>query len=170
MQDTSSPDHKIDMRRRSSFAASVKSIIQRKSFARAFSSVKIQTHTDLRTGLPVDYDTFYSSPNVLSSLIDKFEKKVQADRFLSDEEYDSELFARLKSNIVICQKLAPTRDFGSIQCNGIRMLLNHAECYFSVAVKKKWTKDLRDFLEVIKVMDTWFKMIADLKHINSTSK
>lgn len=162
-----SSDHNPE-RRRSSIAKNMKDFVKRKSFARAFSSVKIQTHTNLHTGLPVDYDTLHSSADELLSLIGEFEKKVQADRILADD-YDKELFDQLKRNIVISHEFAPTRDFGPIECNGVRMLLNHAKSYFSVAVKKKRTKELRAFLEVIKVMDTWFKMIVCMKDMNLSS-
>jgi acetyl esterase/lipase len=171
MKDSESDADSVNnRRRRSSVSKAMKSLVQRKSFARAFSSVKIQTHTDLHTGLPVNYETFHVKPNDLLSLIDKFHKKVKSERDLKDtaESYD-DLFDNLKSNIVKSFEFAPKKDFGPIQCNGVRMILNHTKCYFTVAVKKKRASELLDFLEVVKVLDAWFSMVAYLSDLNLTS-
>ena len=130
------------------------------------SPLKIHMHTDLATGLAVSYPRATPSESLLL-LIERYEKKVAYEISFSGQY--KELFDRLKRNITSCQEYATTLDFEDIQCNGVRMLLHHAELYISVASKKKRARDVKDFMPVIKILDTWFDVIAEFRGMNITS-
>ena len=129
-------------------------------------------HTDLRSnGLVVKTQLHRGDKSVpkdnLLNLVDRFQQRVE--RVLPDA-YKEELFDRLKRNIAIAQEVAPSHDFEEIKCNGVRMILDHAETYLAVADKKKKPEDVANFLEVLNMLDVWFNFINIHKDLTTTSE
>lgn len=103
----------------------------------------------------------------LFNLLQRFQQKVQKSL---PESYDDELFNRLKRNIATAQAVAPSHDFENIECNGVRMLLQHAQLYLQVVDKKKKEEEISDFLEVLKILDLWFSFVDAHKELETAGE
>lgn len=129
-------------------------------------------YTDLRSSGLVVKTHLHDDAGSLSSvrvlhLLQRFAERVEK---LLPDAYEEEMFDRLKKNMVLAQEVAPSHDFENIECNGVRMILQHAEEYLSVADKKKKPEQIKNFLEVVKMLDIWFLFIRFHKDLETTSK
>lgn len=145
-------------------------------------------HTDLISGRPIyypDQSQVIAADRSKAKLERKFSKmKMTADSLLpllqrfedrvkkmtEIDELDEQMFDRLHSNITIAQDYAPSLDFDGIPCNGVRILLRNAEAYLKIAVSKKKDHDVRDFMHVARMLDTWFTHVAFQKELGSTGQ
>ena len=103
----------------------------------------------------------------LLHLIQSFQRRVQ---LLAPDAYDEELFARLQRSLPAARDYAPILDFADIECNGIRMIVRHAESYIRVANTKKRASEVREFMHVIKMIDVWCNLLTTFQGLQSSGE
>ena len=127
-------------------------------------------YLDLRTGGRVQpREELSATAATLMRLISSFQARVAKQ--LGPEEQEEQLFTRLRTNLSAAIAQAASRDPDpEVPCNGIRTLIRQTLTFFRIASHRKRESEVRAFLSVVRVLDSWFSVVVRILPLKSMSE